>query len=172
MGKLIIFLAFSLGALLMLESVQASKDCRSYGVKGFIYIMKMTKPGKDYDQWYKIGASVNPDTRLKNLQTGNPNKLQLVKKFHVSDCKKAEDAIKVELKDTLKFGKGDGGSEWLRVKNPFEMISLAAAIEGVTKHYSIHITKAMAEGDDDDSTMNDGENSRLHLQELLLRLLD
>ena len=94
MGKLVIFLAFSLGALLMLESVQASNDCRSYGVKGYIYILKMTKPGKDYDQcsnWYKIGASINPENRLKVLQTGNPNKLQLVKTFHVSDCKKAED---------------------------------------------------------------------------------
>ena len=50
------------------------------------------------------------------------------------------------------------------------MLSLAGEINGAIKDYSI--PEAMAEGDDDDSTMIDGENSRLRLQELLLRLLD
>ena len=168
MGKLVIILAFALGTLLMLESVQASDDCRSEGKKGYIYIIKMTKVGKAYEQcseWYKIGASINPKNRLKTLQTGNPYKLQLVNSFYVSNCKKAEKALK-EKWEKFSLGKGGGGTEWFQVKSPLLMMLFAGDIAQVIKEYSP--SKAMAEGDNDDNIMIDSENSQIHLQKLLL----
>ena len=46
MGNLVIILAFTLDALLMLESIQATIDCK-------IYVLKMTKPGNDH-VWYTV----------------------------------------------------------------------------------------------------------------------
>ena len=172
MGKLVIILVFSLGALLMLESVQASNDCRSEGKPGYIYVMEMIKPGTR-SEWYKIGASINPKSRLKTLQSGNPHRIKLVNTFRVSNCKAAESALKKNL--GLSLGKGDGGTEWVQVESHLDILYLATEILKVVSKYMYEenlLSKAMAEGDNDDNTMNDGENSRLHLQELLLRLLD
>ena len=34
--------------------------------------------------YYKIGVSTDPESRLKSLQTGNPNKLEIVNTYNVS----------------------------------------------------------------------------------------
>ena len=170
MGKLVIILVFSLGALLMLGSVQASNDCRSEGKPGYIYVMEMIKPGTR-SEWYKIGASINPKSRLKTLQSGNPHQIQLVNAFYVSNCKAAESALKKNL--GLSLGKGDGGTEWVQVKSRVDILYLVTEILKVVNKYEENLlSKAMAEGDNDDSTMTDGENSCLRLQELLLHLLN
>lgn len=38
----------------------------------------------------KIGSSKNPDSRVNELQTGNPHKLQLIKKIQCNEYKKLE----------------------------------------------------------------------------------
>ena len=70
----------------------------------------------------------------------------------------------------LPFRKGGGGTEWIGIESPLQMLSLTGEINLAIKKYSI--PKAMAEGDDNDRTMIDDGNLRLHLQELLLHLLD
>lgn len=45
-------------------------------MKSFIYIITN---GEDY----KVGVSKNPNKRLKQLQTGNPKKLEIVSLFEV-----------------------------------------------------------------------------------------
>jgi len=46
----------------------------------YIYLLKSQENG-----YYKIGKSVNPDRRIKTLQTGNPEKIDLVLKVKVFD---------------------------------------------------------------------------------------
>ena len=148
MGKLVIVLAFSLGALLMLESVQAT-ECD-------IHIIRMTMPGnivkdKPCSESYKIVSTID----LKRLQTDIPNNyylLQTFTKFHVSDCKMAEDALKKDkdLKHLL--------GTWFQIKSPLAMTAVVTDIQEAIKKFIL--PKAMAEGDDDDYNMIDGGNSQ------------
>ena len=60
-------------------------------------------------QFYKVGAAGDPKTRFRNdKSTDNPFPIQIVKTFHVSQCKEAESAVKSKL--TL--GALGGGTEW------------------------------------------------------------
>jgi hypothetical protein len=58
-------------------------------VEGWIYLMcQVDVAGLEL---YKIGVSKNdPEKRVKNLQTGNPNKILLVKKYKSSNYHKIE----------------------------------------------------------------------------------
>lgn len=49
----------------------------------FIYVI--TYKTKNKKRYYKIGASNNPDKRLKQLQTGNPFKLFLLSVYRIKD---------------------------------------------------------------------------------------
>lgn len=44
--------------------------------KAYVYIIKVSPDGI-----YKIGVSKNPEKRIKQLQTGNPEKIELIKTF-------------------------------------------------------------------------------------------
>jgi hypothetical protein len=171
MGKLVItILAFTLGALMMLESVGASNDCRSYNTKGYVYIIRMdskTLKADEGGQWYKIGGTIDFKKRLPTLQTGNPYKLEQIKQYKVSDCKRAEQNVKRKLDSKSKFVKGSGGTEWYKVK-PSDLTSFVTEVEKVTKNFIESL--ANAEGDNDD--MIDSGHPRFHLQKLLMRLLD
>lgn len=169
MGKLVIILVFTLGVLLMLESAQAGNDCRSYGVQGYVYVIRMTgRHSNGY--WYKVGASLDPKQRLRNLQTGNPYRLTLLGTFHVSDCKRAEEGIKNDPNLTL--GRGDGGTEWYKITSPTEEEILKKIIQ---KHVKLYPTctkesEAVVEDSDDDTT--DSGHSHRRLQTLLTYLLN
>ena len=111
MGKLVIILAFTLGALLMLESVEATIDCK-------IYVLKMTKLGNDH-VWYTVEG--NPKY-LEILKKSFPlNKIQIVAIFdvHVSDCMVA---LKNIEENVLFYNKD---SRWFEVKDKLDLLRFA-----------------------------------------------
>lgn len=74
---------------------------------GYIYIIT-SKEFIEKDI-YKIGLSFNADTRLKQLQTGNPFKLFIHKSFYVNDLYNIEKTIHSFLYDDRLEG------EWFRI---------------------------------------------------------
>ena len=64
--------------------------------------------------YYKVGRSTDPDTRLRDLQTGNVRPLKLECTVKVTDMSDAETAAKKALNDySVNYG---GGTEWFRVE--------------------------------------------------------
>lgn len=51
----------------------------------FIYLMQSVENG-----YYKIGVSKNPNTRLKQLQTGNSSEMKLIESFESEYARKIE----------------------------------------------------------------------------------
>ena len=94
--------------LMMFDAVQAV-GCNQYGTTGYVYILK--ERNEDY---YKIGSSTDPDTRVSKLQTGNPRKLEYIRIYKATDCKQAEDLAKNSVKPTYNANLG-GGKEWFDV---------------------------------------------------------
>ncbi|KAL9034066.1 MAG: hypothetical protein Q9180_005610 [Flavoplaca navasiana] len=56
--------------------------------RGYVYLIHMT--GTTY---YKIGMSLDPEIRLRTLQTGNPYVLNIMATQYVSDMRSAESAL-------------------------------------------------------------------------------
>ena len=168
MGRLVIILAFSLGALLMLESAQAGKDCN-------IYVIRVRKPNNIHEQGYIVTTSVKElISKYKSMKKNNP-KIKLLfekdKTYHVSNCKAALEAVKDKIKDI------SGGREWFHVTTHEDRKYFYSVVDPLMKKYlkpNKKLPIAMAEDDDDydDDNMIDSGNARLRLQELLLRLLD
>ena len=76
---------------------------------GYVYLIEEGNPYPDAS-YFKIGFSVNPNERLRNLQTGNPRKLTLVYFQRVRDHVACEGRLKNALRNyesTL-----GGGTEW------------------------------------------------------------
>ena len=94
--------------LMIFDAVQA-EGCNQYGVSGYVYIVK--ERNEDY---YKIGASTDPATRVSNLQTGNPRRLDYVRLYRATDCLQAENVAKNSVTPTYNANLG-GGTEWFHV---------------------------------------------------------
>jgi predicted GIY-YIG superfamily endonuclease len=54
----------------------------------YVYLIKSTETG-----YYKIGYSRNPTQRLKQLQTGCPDELQIIETFRSNHARKIEGAL-------------------------------------------------------------------------------
>ena len=84
--------------------------------EGFIYLIHMQST-----TFYKIGMSLDPDIRLRTLQTGNPQPLYLLKRQNVQDMRSAELALhrlfelrrvpNINVKEWFDFGDGPGHVE-------------------------------------------------------------
>ena len=61
-------------ALQDIESLPWSPDTALVQQKGYVYLIEEDNPDNNPIN-FKIGMSVTPTTRLRNLQTGNPRKL-------------------------------------------------------------------------------------------------
>ena len=72
----------------------------------FVYIIKVIGTS-----FYKIGISINPKKRLYSLQTANPHKLILVKKYKFQSKFEAI-SVEKEIHTYLKKHKCLGGKEW------------------------------------------------------------
>lgn len=57
-------------------------------MKKYVYLMSSIEPNGLLS--YKIGVSGNPKKRLKNLQTGNPNKISLLRSYESKHYLKVE----------------------------------------------------------------------------------
>lgn len=79
---------------------------------GYVYlILEVDKNG---DEFYKIGISKNePKKRLKQLQTGNPNKIDILKYYESKNYKKVEKWLhnKFSLKKT------ESNNEWFKLED-------------------------------------------------------
>ena len=56
--------------------------------RGYVYLIHMTR-----STYYKIGMSLDPEIRLRTLQTGNPYVLNIIANQSVSDMRSAETAL-------------------------------------------------------------------------------
>ena len=84
--------------------------------QGFIYLIHM-----EGTTFYKIGMSLDPDIRVRTLQTGNPLPLYLLKLQAVQDMRSAELALhrlfesqrvpNINVKEWFDFGDGPGHVE-------------------------------------------------------------
>lgn len=76
---------------------------------GYVYLL-MTN--NELGEVFKIGVSKNdPNLRLKSLQTGNSNKISLVK------CYETDNYFKVEKMLHLKYNKERKSGEWFTLNN-------------------------------------------------------
>lgn len=72
---------------------------------------------------FKIGVSNNPERRLKNLQTGNPHDLKILKQFRCDvPAYGAERIIHAHLKDMHARG------EWFDIPTDDKVVSVAQAM--------------------------------------------
>lgn len=95
--------------LVMFDAVQA-EGCNRRGTSGFVYILQ--EGNGDY---YKIGGSTDPNTRLSKLQTGNPRQLEYVRLYASADCLQAENLAHNLVTATYSANLG-GGTEWFHVE--------------------------------------------------------
>lgn len=79
---------------------------------GRLYLIKEVVNAQGAVTYYKIGGSVDPKARLKDLQTGNPRELRLVKKFKVGNMKAAETYVHKEVLKIMEKTELNGGTEW------------------------------------------------------------
>ena len=81
--------------------------------RGIVYLVRqMNKAGTGPSGFFKVGASKQDpiENRLRDLQTGNPYKLEFLRKVDVDNMKHSEDAVDKALTDyKVNYG---GGNEW------------------------------------------------------------
>ncbi len=79
----------------------------------YIYLFKSEENG-----YYKIGKSVNPDKRIKTLQTGNPEKISLINKVQISNkfSNRIESALHSQYSYANKIG------EWFNLSLEDELL--------------------------------------------------
>ena len=89
---------------------------KAFSVKeSIVYLILEGNNDPDGPLFYKVGKTDNSKTRLRDLQTGNPRKLEYVLKFTVKDMTAAENRAKEALKTCYKCKLG-GGTEWYEVE--------------------------------------------------------
>lgn len=94
----------------------------------YIYIMRDT----GNKTLYKFGISKNPNKRNKQLQTGNPNKIELIFYTEIDDninIKSAEKEIHNYLKENGFWQRG----EWFCIKDENRIVNIAKAILSIKK---------------------------------------
>ena len=86
--------------------------------QGFVYLIHM-----EGTKYYKIGMSLDPEMRLKTLQTGNPHNLRLAKTQTVGDMRSAESTLhslfEAERVPNL------SAREWFRFNNGIGEVDIA-----------------------------------------------
>ena len=66
--------------------------------EGFVYLIRGPKNGSE--QLYKIGQTSNMQARMRNLQTGSPTKLEIVKFIQTDDALMIERKLHNAFKET------------------------------------------------------------------------
>jgi hypothetical protein len=75
-------------------------------------------PGEVYliaqsgSNFFKVGRSKNPDKRLSDLQTGQPQKLVMVEQKRVPNMLEVEQRLLTEMQ--ANFDPAPGGTEWFK----------------------------------------------------------
>ena len=81
----------------------------------FIYIIaeKTAKTDSGYTGYYKVGRTDNVARRVEELQTGNPNRLECIKYYKVTNGSAAEAAAHAAVNRAYPSDE-NGGTEWYR----------------------------------------------------------
>jgi hypothetical protein len=92
---------------------------------GYVYlILEVDKNG---DEFYKIGVSKNiPEKRLKQLQTGNPNKIEVLKTYESKNYK----TIEKWLHKKYSLNKTQSDNEWFQLTDE-EIISFTETCKNI-----------------------------------------
>ena len=100
----------------------------------FVYIIKDT----GFTHRCKIGITKNPKQRIKNLQTGNSNKLEYIFILKVNSNIKSS-AVESEIHKYFKEKNQCVHGEWFNFDNDDQIVSLASTMlsvgENVTKNF-------------------------------------
>jgi hypothetical protein len=79
---------------------------------GYVYLIVQT--GNDGQETYKIGMTKNePEARLKQLQTGNSNKISLLKSYKTKNYRKVEKSMHLKYSSY----KTEADNEWFQLEN-------------------------------------------------------
>ena len=78
---------------------------------GYVYVIAEKTSAGGYTGYYKVGKTQNLDARISELQTGNPHKLEYVKKLWVGDMDAAEQSAHGIVHGDYKSNV-TGGKEW------------------------------------------------------------
>lgn len=89
-------------------------------MKNYIYIIK----DLGNSNIYKIGVSKNPQKRVKQLQTGNCNSLELIFEILIDDKINAYEAEKI-IHDYLKENKKWKHGEWFNLTSDDDVVKIA-----------------------------------------------
>ena len=85
------------------------------------------------DDSVKIGISDNPEERLKQMQTGNPSELKILKTYHSDDAEATEKALHRIFDDARIQG------EWFSIYPPsLDMLFRVASISGIDNAVEWH----------------------------------
>ena len=85
--------------------------CLTGSAKAYVYFISDSK-------FVKIGSAINPNQRLKELQTGNPNPLEIM---YLLPCKSRADASQAEHKLHLIYSAHKKTGEWFDVLDVFDI---------------------------------------------------
>ena len=100
---------------------------------GYIYIMKEISRDTMY-YLYKVGRSHDPNERKRNLQTGNPHPLQILRQWMVTDMKGAEAAVKRLRAVQIYKINLSGGTEWYEVRHTQEDRFISSVERAITPY--------------------------------------
>ena len=84
----------------------------------YIYVYFITTDGKGNTP-IKIGVSANPESRLKELQTGNPFKLMIIKTVPCL-TKNAAYALESSLHELTRATNKKMNGEWFKIYQPID----------------------------------------------------
>jgi hypothetical protein len=74
--------------------------------RGYVYFMVESNGDTGY---FKVGKTVDPNTRRMNLQTGNPRELRM-EPHQVANMNAVENRLKEAM--AARYHRTDGGTEW------------------------------------------------------------
>lgn len=113
-----------------LGCLEAAEPVAEIQRSGLVYILRQA--GSNF---YKVGlTSGNVASRIKQLQTGNPNKISEVFSQKVKDVGQAEKAAKDSVKKYHAHPKYQGGMEWYEVPSK-EASSFINTIKGAISRF-------------------------------------
>ena len=99
--------------------------------QGYVYLIKEDNQDSTAPKRFKVGKTVNPDKRLSDLQTGNPQKLDM-RPEEVEDMNACEKELLNALKNyKCKLG---GGTEWFTAQ-PNQVGNLKANFTRIVRKY-------------------------------------
>ena len=132
-----IFITFSI--ISSLGCLEAKPVAQIQARSGLLYVLKQAR-----SNFYKVGfTSGSVADRIKQLQTGNPQRITIMFFETVTDVGKAEKAAKTSVKEFSILNKHQGGTEWYEVPEG-KYSSFKTRIEEAIGHFHPKMNNRLA----------------------------